>query len=516
MHNVNDAPGGSLTISDATPTETQQLSALNAITDADGLTGAVFTYQWQQANVTGVGGGGPGGINFEDIPGATLPTFTPTQAQVDRELRVVVTYTDDQGTTETVSSAATTVVGDFIAANAAAQTLTGNAGDDLILGGGGVDTLNGLAGSDTLDGGAGADVLNGGDGNDDLSGGAAIDTLNGGAGNDIIAGGAGNDVINAGTGNDVIIYTIGDGADAVVGGTSPGVGPANTDVDTLNVIGTAGSDTLNVVFNGTVLTGVGGGTLAEIEIVNADLLAGADTLSYGTGTTAAVSVNLATPSASGFTTIAGIENVTGGGGSDTLTGDALDNALTGGAGNDTLSGGLGNDVLTGGAGIDTASYAGENAAMFIDLATGSARRGSALNPVEDTLVTIENVIGGSGADSIIGSTGANRLQGNGGADANGGAGTDTLDGGDGNDTLVGGTGNDTLIGGDGNDTFTYNFGDGADSVDGGAGLDTLNIIGSATTNILDVIWDGASLTSFEGGTLASVEAVVNLGAARIR
>ena len=113
---VNDAPGGSLTISDTTPTETQQLSALNAITDVDGLTGAVFTYQWQQANVTGVGGGGPGGINFEDIPGATLPTFTPTQAQVDRELRVVVTYTDDQGTTETVSSAATTVVGDFVPA----------------------------------------------------------------------------------------------------------------------------------------------------------------------------------------------------------------------------------------------------------------------------------------------------------------------------------------------------------------------------------------------------------------
>ena len=215
---VNDAPGGSLTISDTTPTETQQLSALNAITDIDGLAGAVFTYQWQQANVTGVGGGGPGGINFVDIPGATLPTFTPTQAQVDRELRVVVTYTDDQGTTETVSSAATTVVGDFIAENAAAQTLNGNAGDDLILGGGLGDTLNGLAGSDTLDGGAGGDVLNGGDGNDDLSGGAAINTINGKEGNDVITGGLGDDIINAGAGSDLINYTIGDGAGSVVGG----------------------------------------------------------------------------------------------------------------------------------------------------------------------------------------------------------------------------------------------------------------------------------------------------------
>src|SRR5262249_42229604 len=160
--NVNDAPTGLPTISDPTPTEGQQLTASTlGIADADGLTTAVFAFKWQQANVTGVGGGAAG---FSDITIAGVPvttqTFTPTQAQVNRELRVVVTYTDDHGTLETLTSAATTVTGDFIPANAAAQTLTGTEGSDIILGGGGADTLNGLGGDDLLDGGAGNDVIN--------------------------------------------------------------------------------------------------------------------------------------------------------------------------------------------------------------------------------------------------------------------------------------------------------------------------------------------------------------------
>jgi Ca2+-binding RTX toxin-like protein len=479
--NVNDAPVGTVLISDTTPTETLTLTAVNAFTDADGLTAAVFTYQWQRLTI----GADPAiDANWTNVGTAsTVPQFTPTQAEVGHQLRVVVSYTDDLGTAETVTSAPTGI----IAANAASQTLNGTAGDDLIFGGGGNDTLIGLAGSDTLDGGTGNDSLVGGDGNDSLVGGAGVDTLNGGNGDDTLAGGAGNDVINAGTGSDIINYTIGEGADAVVGGTGPGVGPANTDLDTLNIIGTAGSDTLAVVFNGTVLTGVAGGTVAEIERVNADLLGGSDALSYGTGTTAAVSVNLATHSASGFTAIAGIENVTGGSGADTLIGDGGANALTGGAGNDTLSGGLGADVLTGAGGTDTASYAGETDAMFIDLATGSARRGAAVNPVEDTLISIENVSGGSGSDGIAGNAAANRLE-----------------GGDGNDTLVGAAGNDTLLGQAGNDTFSYSSGDGNDAlVDGGDGVDTLSILGNVGANTLTVTYDGSVITSI-AGTVASL------------
>src|SRR5262249_9705587 len=107
VENINAPPVGAVVISDTTPTKTRALPAFNAFTDADGLSPAVFAYQWQQS---ALGGGGA----FTDIPGAAAQaqTFTPTQAQVNRQLQVVVRYTDDQGTLETLTSAATTVTGD--------------------------------------------------------------------------------------------------------------------------------------------------------------------------------------------------------------------------------------------------------------------------------------------------------------------------------------------------------------------------------------------------------------------
>jgi serralysin len=60
-------------------------------------------------------------------------------------------------------------------------------------------------------------------------------------------------------------------------------------------------------------------------------------------------------------------------------------------------------------------------------------------------VTIENAIGGSGADTIIGNAANNGLFGN--------AGADFLSGKEGNDTLDGGAGADTLSGGDGDDIY---------------------------------------------------------------
>src|SRR5262249_57158296 len=166
------------------------------------------------------------------------------------------------------------------------------------------------------------------------------------AGDDLIAGGTGNDLLNGGDGNDTFTYTIGDGADTVDGGTG---------VDTVQITGTAVANTLSVVFNGTALTSVAGGTVTGVEAVTADLAGGVDTLNYGPTTTAAVTVNLATGTASGFTKIANIENVIAGSGNDTLTGNAGANALTGGSGDDTLIAtvGDGNDTYTGGGGVDT-------------------------------------------------------------------------------------------------------------------------------------------------------------------
>lgn len=69
-------------------------------------------------------------------------------------------------------------------------------------------------------------------------------------------------------------------------------------------------------------------------------------------------------------------------------------------------------------------------------------------------VTIENAIGGSGADTIFGNEVANVLTGNAGDDIlNGLAGNDRLNGGDGADRLIGGDGVDFMSGGAGNDIF---------------------------------------------------------------
>ncbi|MBN9022953.1 MAG: hypothetical protein J0H08_12845, partial [Rhizobiales bacterium] len=213
-----------------------------------------------------------------------------------------------------------------------------------------------ISGIDNLIGGAGTDTLTGNDLANTLAGGAGDDELYGGIGNDVLTGGGGIDDLYGGAGNDTIHYTIGDGLDSTVDG--------GADEDTLAVVGTVGNDLVDVVFNGTSLTALEGMTLTSIEIVTLDALGGTDTLSYA-GSSGAVTVNLGTGAASGFSTIAGIENVTGGNAGDTLTGNAEANrleggdggdALDGGAGDDTLVGGSGADALTGGTGTDTAVY----------------------------------------------------------------------------------------------------------------------------------------------------------------
>ena len=219
----NVAPVGVIAISDTTPTEGRALQADPQIADADGLVDATFTFQWQQSALNG------GGV-FTNIAGATTASFMPGQDQVNRQLRVVVRYTDDQGHPEVVTSAATIVTGDLIAANDLAQTLNGNAGQDEIYGGGGNDTLNGNAQDDYLDGGAGADTITGAAGNDTMLGQAGVDTMNGGDGNDTITGGADNDAVNGAGGNDRFVAEAGDGSDGYTGGAGN---------DTLDLSGTS-------------------------------------------------------------------------------------------------------------------------------------------------------------------------------------------------------------------------------------------------------------------------------------
>ena len=87
--------------------------------------------------------------------------------------------------------------------------------------------------------------------------------------------------------------------------------------------------------------------------------------------------------------------------------------------------GPGADRLDGGLGSDTASYYTGAAGVTVNLATGTGAGGDAQG---DTLVSIENVNGSTGADQITGSALANAL--------NGWAGQDVLRGGGGGDRFV--------------------------------------------------------------------------------
>jgi Ca2+-binding RTX toxin-like protein len=444
--NVNDAPTAGPTISDTTPTEGLALTVdPTTIIDADGITAAVagglFTFRWQQS---------ADGVTWTDAVGdltdGTGQLFVPSQAQVGLSLRVLVTYTDDQGTLETVASAATDVVGDLIFGTNAGETLTGTAGQDQIFGQGGADILNGLGGNDLLDGGAG---------NDRLDGGLGADTMSGGLGNDTyVVDNAGDQVLeNAGEGTDVVQTTLASLTLAA-------------NVETLTFIG-AGD------FTGT------GNDLANT--LNGGL--GNDTLNGGLGN----------------------DILNGNAGADTLSGGAGNDTVNGGAGNDRLVAGVGdgNDVYNGGADIDTYDLSATAAGAIV-----TATSSTSADTGTDTLAGIENIVGSQGADTITLNGGVNVIDGQGGNDTiSAGGGSDTVSGGAGDDTLTGGTGNDTLGGGAGNDTFLYGFGDGADAVDGGAGSDTLAILGTGGGDTLDVTFDGVSLTGFELGTVTGVETI---------
>ncbi|MGB0507986.1 MAG: calcium-binding protein [Pikeienuella sp.] len=136
-----------------------------------------------------------------------------------------------------------------------------------------------------------------------------------------------------------------------------------------------------------------------------------------------------------------------------IYGGVNDDNLSGGAGDDMIFGGLGADTIDGGDGFDFVSYAGDDAAIKLDLLGKARAKGEAAN---DLITNIEGIIGTSFNDRLKGDQGANSLLGGAGDDKLvGRKGDDTLDGGDGNDLLLSGKGADVLTGGEGADTFVF-------------------------------------------------------------
>ena len=119
----------------------------------------------------------------------------------------------------------------------------------------------------------------------------------------------------------------------------------------------------------------------------------------------------------------GANTISGLGGNDRIFGEGGADTLWGNAGSDTFDGGPGNDRITGGEGVDVALFGG-TAAVVVDLAAGTARRGAEV----DTLSGIEGAAGGAAGDTFLGDGANNWFRGG------GGGGRDTFTGGGGRDT----------------------------------------------------------------------------------
>ncbi len=381
--------------------------------------------------------------------------------------------------------------------------------------------------------------------------------------------------------------------DVIVSGAATGNG---TYLDIGTIVGRAGSgDKIEVAVETATtwnLTGPNAGTVTlegfeDITFSNIDSLVGADgedtfvfvdgvsfagTIDGGGGTntldysacTTGVTVNL------GATGITNIQDVIGGSGNDTLTGNANANVLVGGAGNDTYvfdaDSPLGSDAIIErpDGGTDTLDFSSTTTNLSIDLSNAASQTVCANLSIQLSAGdVIENVIGGSGADTITGNAldnaltgglGADTLTGGGGLDTvvetrdvtftlsntslniggqvdslssiesarlTGGAGANTLnasaftlgpvvlDGAGGNDTLRGGAGNDRLIGGVGNDSLVGGGGNDTYVLAPGGGTETITEAAGGGTDTLDYSAYATDITVTLGGSAPGVSGRVS-------
>ena len=188
----------------------------------------------------------------------------------------------------------------------------------------------------------------------------------------------------------------------------------------------------------------------------------------------------------------GNDVICGLGGNDTLYGRGGKDVLIGGPGDDTLIGGAGDDTMRGDAGSDTASYRDHSSRIVASLNT-SVEVDDTIRETDHIGADVENLTGGSAADTLSGNRSNNVLDGGAGGDhLEGGPGNDTENGGTGNDHLQGGPGNDHLNGESGNDTISGD--DGNDSLSGGSG-DDVELGGNGD----DDIRDGDHSGTIDGG-----------------
>ena len=477
---------GAPLIADFSPTEGRALLASpGSLLFFNNVPASAVSYQWQRGS----------GTSFVNIVGATGDSFTPTQAEVGLQLRVLATFLDQFGVPRAIVSPPTGGVGDLVTGDGADNALTGTVFND---------ELQGLAGNDSLNGGVGADVMAGGAGDDtyivdniddrvvELAGegsdtvrtnltsywlGVEVENLvftgtgdvvgtgnelgniiSGGAGNDLLIGGAGIDQLIGGLGNDT--YVVSDSGDTIVEAAGGGVDLAQVSAASY----TLGAEVENMVFTGF-------GSFTGLGNASANILAAG----------------------------AGDDTLDGLGGDDRLTGDLGNDTLRGGLGDDIVEGNEGDDLLDGGAGLDAMAGGVGDDSYVVDNAGDSITEvaGEGIDRVATSLATyalgdaIEHLAyTGSAAFAGTGNDLANEIT--------GGNGNDTLDGGAGIDALNGGLGNDTYVVDEALDLVTELAGQGTDVVRTGLASYTL------FNNVENLVFTGTGMFVGNGNTLANV------------
>ena len=116
--NTNNPATGTVTIS-GTPTQNKTLIANFNIVDVDGVSGSVYAYQWQADGVA--------------ITGATNRNYQLKEAEVGKKLTVTVSFNDDAGYHESLTSSATRAVVNVNDPPAGTVTIHGTAAEDQIL-----------------------------------------------------------------------------------------------------------------------------------------------------------------------------------------------------------------------------------------------------------------------------------------------------------------------------------------------------------------------------------------------
>ncbi len=383
---VNHAPTGDVTMT-GTATQGHILTAANTLADIDGLVLGNISYKWQVSQ---------DGTIWSDITGATGSSLALGEAQVDRQVRIMASYTDGAGKLESVNSNATSVASQSPPTGSVKIAGTATSGSPLTA-------SNTLADSDGL----------GSISYQWYSGSTAI---SGATGTTLI-------VSNAQEGQTISVkatYTDGHGtAESVTSDGIPyGAGLSVTPVTSASDLNSALAPYFAAFTNkADVQTRIATYYANPVVVQHRDFSAStAGTFEVNSSGHEAFAITLPTDAT---LTLNNVEFAIITGDNLHISGGAGNNIVFAGAGSQNMLLGVGNDELHGGDGNDTiASTTGD------DYLYGDAGN--------------DSVSGGADNDHIYG-----------------GDGNDTLDGGDGIDWLNGGAGDDLLNGGAGDDTAEF-------------------------------------------------------------